>query len=42
MLERADLLGHTEPEHYLWPASVGTLRPHEADAEMGHGLASLA
>jgi integrase len=20
MLERADLLGHTEPEHYLWPA----------------------
>jgi hypothetical protein len=20
MFERADLLGHTEPEHYLWPA----------------------
>lgn len=20
MIERADLLGHTEPEHYLWPA----------------------
>ncbi len=20
MLERADLLGHTEPGHYLWPA----------------------
>ena len=20
MLERADLLGHTQPEHYLWPA----------------------
>lgn len=20
MFERADMLGHTEPEHYLWPA----------------------
>jgi integrase len=22
MLERADLLGHTHPEHYLWPACL--------------------
>ncbi len=22
MLERADLLGHTDPEHYLWPACL--------------------
>ena len=43
MFERADLLGHAEPEHYLWPAcSVGTLRRHEAHAEVGHRLASAA
>jgi integrase len=43
MFERADLLGHTKPEHYLWPACQwGTLRRHEADAEVGHRLASPA
>jgi hypothetical protein len=38
-LERADLLGHTEPGHCLWPAcQLGTIRSDEADAAVGHGL----
>ena len=43
MFERADLLGHTEPEHYLWPACQwGRYDADQADAEVGHGLARAA
>ena len=43
MFERADLLGHTRARALpLACVPVGTLRRHEADAEVGHGLACAA
>jgi integrase len=43
MFERADLLGHTEPEHYLWPACQwGRYDATQPDAEVGHSLAGAA
>ena len=41
MFERADLLGHTEPEHYLWPACQWGPRRDQANAEVGYRLAGI-
>jgi integrase len=42
ILECADLLGQTEPGHYLRPAlSVGTIRSDEADAAVGTARRAL-
>ena len=43
MVRRADLLGHTEPAHYLWCASQHhKLGPDQAGEQVGYGVASFA
>ena len=40
MLKRADMLGHSDPSHYLWwPEPPSPARSHEAGEQMGHVVA---